>query len=224
MDDDFTRLIALEIRLATAPKVALPEIFLSEETDQPFCRCIDCDAELLLPGSEDSAAATETFEDGEIVQTVGDARYYLIQKTIVRNEAVFEFAICRDCHDRLISEFSVETRESLKQFTEEVVAGSRLAARLAGDPSASIDEWLAACMLCERPRVDCHRYSLSGLCVGGQAVVGVGPFVVCDQCEAQFGDLVSRKTRDRWDRFVEDHFDSPPWSEVDQPTGMPVLV
>jgi hypothetical protein len=43
------------------------------------------------------------------------------------------------------------------------------------------------------------------------------PLMICQKCEGTLGELVSQQTRDTWDRFVEEHFDSPPGVGVDSP-------
>jgi hypothetical protein len=46
--------------------------------------------------------------------------------------------------------------------------------------------------------------------------------MICDKCEQSMAGLVSKKTRDAWDRFIEEHFDGPPGVESDLPSSYPV--
>lgn len=187
----------LESALGESPQLEMPEIFYSEETGRPFQICIDCGA--FLP--------TELAGEG----------YYYIHKTIVRNEAVFEFAMCLDCNARLQQEFSRETMQAIQRFCAENIEPQEIV------DWESIDEHLGECVVCHRAREECHRFSIAGFGAGFQLLLGIGPFLMCDDCESRMSDLVSEKTRKEWDRFVEDHFDSPPGVGVDWPQ-VPMMV
>jgi hypothetical protein len=45
------------------------------------------------------------------------------------------------------------------------------------------------------------------------------PLCLCGKCEEEIQDLLSKKTRDVWDEFIETHFDGPPSSTRDLPVG-----
>lgn len=187
----------LESVLGFSARLEMPELFYSEETRRPFQLCIDCGA--FLP--------TELAGEG----------YYYVHKTIVRSEAVFEFAMCLDCNTKLQEEFSRETQAAIQRFCAENIHPREI---LEWD---SIDEHLECCVVCRRTREECHRFSLAGFGVGFQLIMGVGPFLMCDDCESQMSELVSEKTRKEWDRFVEENFDSPPGVSADWPQ-VPLMV
>jgi hypothetical protein len=181
-------------------EIEIPRLFYSEETDLPFERCIDCDRALLSP-TDDLGFVS-----------------YQVSKVFVRNEAVFEFAMCADCQGRLHQEFSEETCEAIIQFCRENMMG------IFQSQHDSFQETIAACVVCDRAREDCHRYSLGGLFSGMSLQLTPWPHIICDECESQVGELISQKTRDAWDRFVEEHFDSPPGMEIDDWSKMPMLI
>ncbi len=223
--DDFSRELLFDVTLAISPQLPLPKLFESEYTGRPFARCIDCDANL-LGEPEDSGVPKKTGsrQDTGPEDLPPEQIYYQVQKTIVGNEAVFEFAMCRDCGKKLQVEFSNQTQNAISRFIAENVDFSQLKARASDSEKHSVDDWISACLICNRPRNECHRYSLAGLCVETRLLVGPGPFIVCDNCEYRYGELISDETLRRWDRFVEDHFDSPPWVEADMPDSMPVFL
>ena len=223
--DDFSRESLFDAMLVVAPRQPLPKLFESEYTGRPFGRCIDCDADL-LGEREDSDVPKNTKSHQDTVFDVlpPEQMYYQVQKIIVGNEAVFEYAMCRDCVKKLQVEFSNQTQTAMIRFVAENVDFSQLKARVSNAEKHSVDDWLSACLICNRPRVECHRYTLAGFCVGIRLVVGPGPVIICDNCEHRYGELISDETLRRWDRFVEDHFDSPPWVEADMPNSMPVLL
>ncbi|MCH8831043.1 MAG: hypothetical protein IID45_15835 [Planctomycetes bacterium] len=204
MTDDFqNEMEREETDFDTDSMIEIPRLLYSQETDRPFERCIDCGADLLAHADENLAQ---------------DARFYQIHKVIVRNEAVFEFAMCMPCQESLRGELSEETSKAIIAFCRERLSPHTLIGR------ETLDDCIARCAVCRRDRSECHRYSLSGLCLSVSLLLRPGPIMLCDGCEIQIAELVSKKTRDTWDRFVEDHFDSPPGVESDHPNWSPVLI
>ncbi len=190
-----------QAQLMPRRRLDIPTLFYSEETDEPFCQCVDCERDLLQDGTE-----------------------YTIQKVFVRGEAVFEYAMCRLCAERLREGFSEETQLAYQAF---LFTSADLSdrVRLVRDPDEhELPDWIDACLVCRKPRSECYRYSLSGLLTGSQLVLAEFPAMICDDCEKDLGELTSQKTRDRWDRFVEDHFEGPPGIEMDSPSSHPIAV
>ena len=179
----------------------IPKLFYSEETRLPFRSCVDCGCELLL----------------------GDVPY-TVQKIFVRDETVFEYAICAPCAEKLRAELSTETLNAFQQF---LFSSADLSDRidLVRDPDAhEPDEWVESCLVCHRSRNECHRFSLCGLLMGSKILLGEFPAIICDECEKKLGELTSKETRDRWDRFVDENFDGPPGVEIDSPYTQPILI
>ena len=92
---------------------------------------------------------------------------------------------------------------------------------------ALIRQCMDYCLVCGADRETCHRYSLAGLCQDAQLVaqmtpVSRTPLMICSDCEEGMAHLVSKKTRDAWDRFIDEHFDGPPGVESDVPGSYPV--
>lgn len=183
-------------------EIAIPPLLYSEESRRPFERCIDCNAELLLPIGVDN----------------DEPVFYQVQKVIVRNEAVFELAMCVDCQERLRRDFSEETSQAIIAYCQERFSGNPFTRR------GSFEDCIAACHACGKPRSECHRYSIGGILAGASLLLTPGPHILCDDCEIEISELISQKTRDAWDRFVDEHFDSPPGLEVDEWDRMPVLM
>lgn len=179
----------------------IPKLFWSEETENPFRSCIDCGDELLL---------------GELD--------YTVQKVIVRDEAVFEYAMCRGCAEKLRAELSFETQIAFHEFLFSNADLSNRIGFLREPDEFEVEDWIAGCLVCHKPRTECYRYSLCGLLLGARIVLGEFPAMICDDCEKQMGELTSQETRDRWDRFIQENFDGPPGVEADSPTGQPILL
>ncbi|MFK7819185.1 MAG: hypothetical protein AB8G99_10730 [Planctomycetaceae bacterium] len=179
----------------------IPKIFYSAETELPFRSCIDCGDELLL---------------GEIP--------YTVQKVFVRDEAVFEYAMCRTCAEALRQQLSVETQMAYQEFLFSTADLSNRVDLLREPDEFEFDDWIEACLVCHKPRSECHRYSISGMLLGHKIMLAEFPAIVCEDCEKELSKLTSKETRDRWDRFVEENFDGPPGIEMDSPHTQPILI
>ncbi len=197
---------------------SIPEIFWSEYSGQPFLKCLSC--EVPLP----------------------ECDLHVIQKKIVGNEAVLEMAVCNRCRDKQAEEMSEETRTNITEYMSKCFQ-KRAADQMPNtegvhvievsevqDPeegNAMLQRCLESCLICATERAKCHRYSLAGLCRSNEMVVqvtpvGQTPFLICYKCESGMAHLVSKKTRDVWNRFVEEHFDGPPGIELDSPSSYPI--
>ncbi|MEQ9411884.1 MAG: hypothetical protein RIK87_29485 [Fuerstiella sp.] len=196
----------------------IPELFWSEYSGKPFVRCVDCEVPL------------------------AETNVYVIQKRFVAGEAVFEMAMCEHCRDKMTMEYSEETKRNITaymstQFRKRATEGLADAEgpqvievreiEETEDGQALLKECVDHCLICGTERLKCHRYSLAGLCRDNEIVAQITPvsrtpLMVCETCELGMSDLVSQKTRDSWDRFVEEHFDGPPGVEVDSPAGYPL--
>ena len=65
------------------------------------------------------------------------------------------------------------------------------------------------CELCDRPEEAAQReeYGLVGICLGEQIVEANK---ICGLCMEEMNELVSTKTRESWDRFVDENFPGVP--------------
>lgn len=197
---------------------AIPKAFWSEYSGKPFFNCIDCSVPLL------------------------ESNTFVIQKRFVGGEAIFEMAMCERCREKMVSEYSEETKKNIAAYIREQFeklnaensdnadAPNLLEMRQIEDPEegqALLEQCIEFCVICGANRADCHRYSLTGLCRDDEIIaqvtpLGRTPLMVCEKCELGMADLISQKTRDSWDRFIEKHFDGPPGVESDSPTTYPI--
>ncbi len=195
--------------------IDIPPDFYSEYSGQPFDTCVDCGTDLL---------------DGETP--------YLILKHVVARETVFEMAICLPCATILQQEYSEESKQAIQGWISEhlnskptephkedhhpkvikMTDGDVLWGEALAEPQLDLEH----CQLCRKPRSQAHRYVIEAVCVGNSLILTKEPsrmlslpLLVCETCTEDVSDLISEKTRDQWNRFVEDHFDGPPGIEAD---------
>ncbi|MCA9027799.1 MAG: hypothetical protein KDA86_21500 [Planctomycetaceae bacterium] len=207
----------------------IPADLYSEYSGSPFDTCIDCGTALL---------------DAETP--------YVIVKNIVAGETVFEMAICLFCTMKLQQEYSEESMQAIRAWSMEQaqkVRGKAITpARLdhppqhihtfdADEAETAVDDQsiephldLNHCQLCGTSRTQAHRYIMEAICVGRRLIQAREPslifsfsLLVCEKCTEGMSELISQKTRDQWNRFVEDHFDGPPEIEID-PSGRDLML
>lgn len=207
----------------TEPDSSIDREFYSDYTNRPFEVCVNCDCRLQEP-----------------------PRHYHVQKNIVAGETVFEMAICADCAMSMTMEYSDESREALAGFLQEKFDPDRFGEyviEVQVEPGEDADEeailvqlngmqrrnpiGTGECVFCGRLRSECHRYSISDSFMGLSATGSLGPFapcMICETCNSEISELISTKTRDLWDRFVEENFDGPPGIDIDEPKPEMLLV
>ncbi|WP_417851041.1 hypothetical protein [Thalassoglobus sp.] len=197
----------------------IPRIFYSEYTELPFAKCIDCECDL--------------FES----ETV-----YTVVKHIVGKETVFEMAICMSCAMKMREQYSEETSRNIQAYIETKLREKLLAriqaleesdqeeSELEEEEEFTVEDGLAACSFCGADRASTHRYEMVGLFQenellldSGQGISFSSPMMLCQECNSEVGKLISKQTRDTWDRFIEEHFDGPPGIEIDGPKVEPLL-
>ena len=173
--------------------------FHSHETGAPFQHCIACGLPL---------------DDPELP--------FLVAKSFRGSECIFEYAICDHCRANMAREFSRESRRRLDEFFRQQVNLERRSMLLALGPDPT--PWTARCAACATPRADMPSYSIGAVFLGHNMLFDPYPLCLCGPCEDNIQNLISRKTRDIWDEFVETHFDGPPAHLLDLPVGGKPLI
>lgn len=179
--------------------MALPPIFNSFETDEPFSSCLTCDRALA---------------DLDVPHTVS--------KIYKGAEVVMEYAMCHPCRMSLSEDFSEESRTAIHNFFNQHV---RLTERsLALEGSESHTDWMRSCLTCGTIASEVSDYSIAALAFGEQMLFDPFPMMVCSHCEQTIQKQLSKETRDRWDRFIGENFDTPPSGALQPDGGVPVLI
>lgn len=157
---------------------------LSTETGEPFSHCIRCQLPLLELD-----------------------RPWLINKDFHKGECTLEYAICEQCRNEVSAEFSEASKEAVRRFLEDDIPWAERIESYLLDESLRYENCVAC--NCHRDHAEGHATSvLLGSC--GDVEYGALPLMVCSHCSGQMAENLSQATRDSWDRFLNDHFDSPP--------------
>jgi hypothetical protein len=164
----------------------MDEWLASEETGGAFSHCVRCRFPLI-----------------EIAQP------WLVNKEIIGEECVLEYAICQPCRDEVTGQFSERSKESVRDFLEqEIDWDARIKEFML---SHELTERFGACIACRTPREALRGYGLSALFdPGGKLVEGPLPLLICLPCVGRMTASLSDSSRAVWKRFLMENFEGPP--------------
>ena len=177
---------------------SIPPIFHSVEHDAPFSACCRCE------------------------QPLDSLPYpHIISKQFERGECVLEFAICQPCYLQVGNEMSRESKDAAKNYIEERVDLDQRSAALGESPA---EDWIRSCLACGATPAARDSFSLGGMAFGGSFLLDPYPMLTCGDCQQAIEERLSKQTKDRWDRFIGDHFEGPPADAQTPPRRTPVLI
>ena len=173
--------------------VEIPEIFNSTATGKPFTTCADCDRDL-----------------------IGNDLDYFIEKVVKHfpeyetNDIILEYAICLECHQKIrlsLSEKSIARVENY--FSENVDIYKRMRA-LTGSETLDIKNWISHCMIKDIPKTELREYEIVGHFKGDRMTLSYLPGIISLQSMEEISELLSKKTKDELDGYMDRFTDIPP--------------
>jgi len=179
--------------------VPVPAQFHSFMEEGPFSKCTLCDASLL--------------EDGTA---------YLIHKAFHREEVIFEYAMCLPCRAKMQEELSAESIEAINAYMEQYEIEDRTGPMMEAH-GTDVSKWLTHCLVTGAPIAEADEYHYYAFCDGPELVFNGLPIALAGNVDEELNELLSQKTRDRLDGFVDEQFGLPP--ELRKPIkGSPVFI
>lgn len=174
--------------MAEFGKVPIPKEFWSFADGEPFRACVVCGESLLADGG----------------------RFYVIEKAYSKGEVVFEYAICLSCQQQLEAELSQQSIKLIAHYFDEHVDWSQIRGlrELSSSGKDAALSGLSRCLITGKQASECKEYHILTACFGGNLLES--PFLIGDEAVESIQKLVSRKTRDRLDGFVEEFLGLPP--------------
>lgn len=173
----------------------VPSLFQSTETGRPFERCAACDRYLL-----------------------DDNAQYVIEKAFRAypgfdaRETVFEYALCTDCRDELMSGFSDESSRRLRAYFDSHIDLEARRKRLvgSGETETTLESWLSECVVTGEPVAEMDEYQVYCECLGPNMLYTFAPFVIGGRAMDEVADLLSNQTLDELNGFADDILGLPP--------------
>ena len=175
-----------------SPKIEIPEEFYSFSGKKLFDRCIDCDRYLLEEGTE-----------------------YFIEKAVKKYpgygvlDIIFEYAICANCAEKMRLRMSKESLQHIEQFfANQINFEDRL--NIIKNNSDKPAEWTGKCIVNGKAKEELDEYQLYAHCNGRHLILQQMPYLISGEVIEKIGHLLSKKTLDELDDFVNTHFGPPP--------------
>lgn len=166
--------------------VEVPLVFHSFMEEGPFAKCTICAAHLRKDGTP-----------------------YLIHKAFHREEVIFEYALCLPCRARMTEELSKESMERINAYMEQYDMGTRND-ELMADRGPDVSAWLSHCFITGKPVEESDEHHIYAFCDGPDLVFSGLPMAIVGDVNEELNELLSQKTRDRLDGFVDEQFGLPP--------------
>jgi hypothetical protein len=178
----------------------IPEIFHSFQAEGPFERCLICERYLLKDGVQ-----------------------YLIEKAYKKEEVIIECATCMDCCINMREELSRESLQRIDSYFDEHVDLLMRRRKLIRTSSDRLEPWIDKCVITGRDRSEQENFQVYAQCDGKDLLFSYLPYMISGAAINQMYKLLSKKTRDHLDGFVDEYFGLP--SEfLDLPEDKPLLL
>lgn len=185
MDDHDIDLNELLDDEAQGNLIEIPQEFRSVESGLHFSHCLSCDTPLMDIASP-----------------------YVIEKAMKQYEGytahdvIFEYAMCLPCVDK--------KRKSLSQESQVAVENYFLSNMHGPENVRDGGNGLAQCWMKGTPRNELREYQIFGLFRGDKMIATQPPYLIGEAAIEEMSDLLSSKTIDDMNRFIDTHFGGPP--------------
>ncbi len=173
--------------------VEIPPMFRSDLTGEPIDRCLVCERFLLDDGVQ-----------------------YLIEKAYKQRpqfhsrEIIFEYAVCLDCHAEMRSSFSEESLVRIDAYFNRHVNLAKRRAQLLKTEGLNLERWVSSCVINGTPVEAMNEYQMLCQCDGKNLLFAYLPYTLGGEAMDELMQLLSNKTLDQLDGFVEQYFGLPP--------------
>lgn len=172
--------------------IEIPKIFFSDLTGTPINKCISCECDLLVEGTQ-----------------------YLIEKAIKPYKGhdsystIFEYAICMPCTHKMKNMISSKSMQRImKYFQANLDVVGRQELMLKGDYS-SVNPWIEQCMVKGINISEISECQIYAQCNGENLMFGEFPYMVSGVALDEVVELLSAETLDDLERFKNEHVDGP---------------
>ncbi len=173
--------------------VEIPAMFRSDLTGEPIERCLVCERFLLNDGVQ-----------------------YLIEKAYKQRrrfhsqEIIFEYAICLDCHAEMRGSFSEESLVRIDGYFSRRVNLAKRREELLKSAGMNIEKWVSCCVINGTPVKAMNEYQMLCQCDGMNLLFAYLPYTLGGAAMDDIMQLLSNKTLDQLDGFIEQYFGLPP--------------
>lgn len=168
----------------------IPDVFCSSESGKPISNCLVCDRYLL--------------------ENVN----YVIEKSITSypgvdaEDSVYEIAVCSECLQSLMSEYSEESERTLNAYFLEKMDFSHQY-KLLEHELFDADSWISRCIINKTNRSESTHYQICAHAIGDKIIFDRSPFMISGAAIDEMTDLLSTETIGFFNDF-RDQYLTPP--------------
>ncbi len=134
-------------------------------------------------------------------------------------QVLFEYAVCDACAMQIREEFSEESANNMQAYFTQNMIG-----RAQDIEEQELETKLSTCLLSQKPLEEEQEYAIIARARGGKMLRSHYPFAIGVTAMDEIQELLSAKTRDLLDDFVNENFPGPPEFETVPVDGKWVLV
>lgn len=175
------------------PTTDIPPIFHPFEGNESFSHCISCHKYLLDENVE-----------------------YVIEKAIRQypefgtSDIIFEYAMCMECAGKMKNELSKESLECVQAYMMNKSKLFEHSQQLQTSHNWNVEDWISHCIITGQSIEEQSEYQIFAHCRGKQLVFSAMPYMIGSQAMDEMAGLLSPKTQDELNRFIDDNFGIPP--------------
>lgn len=175
------------------PSTAIPRIFYPFEEESPFRHCVSCHQDLLENDVE-----------------------YVIEKAIRQypefgtKDTIFEYAMCINCAEQMKKNLSDESLKSIQAYMMKKSNLLEQSQKLQASQNWNCEDWISHCIFTGQSIEEQGEYQIFAHCKGDQLLFSAMPYMVSSQAMEEMAKLLSTKTQDELNRFIDNNFGLPP--------------
>jgi len=178
--------------------MAIPKVFYNTVKDLPFSNCSKCNRFLL-----------------------DDSVEYMIEKVLIPNDVLYEFAICGSCIKLLQQKISKESLKNMQKFSEDELDNRiQKIDHLFNEDYDGIKRELTI----QNPELSYENCNIMAFFKGQNMVDDYPAVCVSTQALENMQEVLSKKTKESFDDFMDFIGDVPPGLEELFKTRKPVFV
>ena len=179
----------------------IPKEFHSDLDKSPFSSCTFCSKDLF------------NGQDSYMIE-----KSYKINPNNGKRNTSFEYAICLSCNMRKMEAMSKESVKNIQNYMEDNFVLEDW------ESQAENNNPFEKCIVTGKLAEDLEEYNIVGQFVGDQMIVGQFPILLSPSIGDEIQELLSQKTKDEFDDFMNKINDVPPELKELFKTKRPVLV
>jgi len=180
----------------------IPKEFHSDSNNDVFKKCTFCSKDLT------------TGEDTYMIE-----KSFKVNPNNGKRNTVFEYAICVSCNLKKMQAMSEESVQNIQNYMAEHFIMEELEAQ--SDVNRKL---LDKCVATGKPASELEEYNIVGQFVSDKMIVGQFPILLSPSIGEEIQELLSQKTKDEFDDFMDTINDVPPELKELFKTKRPVLV